>query len=199
MWSALLIDYFGIDEGGRLTIELAKVADTLIDQTPFQNGSAGLFTSFYRRIDEGKKQLCKELNKTGDGKVIQHVLNDFFTWYPECPLRFSSLTKYASGNLETYKVVLDKFSDRFSVLATHTMAIQVNYLLTMNRLFVKQDHQLPELKEIINYPDTESPKQLAAFLRNTVRMEFVPEHHPRDNHWVKYFWNQGLVLQPCTI
>ena len=98
-----------------------------------------------------------------------------------------------------FKITLGEILDKTSFESSIVMANVVNVLLQKNRFFIAQDNELPSLNEILNYPNTEDSKRIAAFLRSLISMCFNENGYKRGNTWVKYFWNQSYKIEPYKL
>ena len=80
------------------------------------------------------------------------------------------------------------------------MAVVAAFLITFNRIRVVENTNIPNLSEVVNYPNTEESKHLASFLRMTIPMCFnVQGAYDRKNNWASYFWNQSFKLEPYKL
>lgn len=204
VWILLFIEVFGIEEGVKTCLEFAQITDYYI--TPKVAGGVGpMLISSYACLSEIEKREIKiELDKRKLIVKVQDIFKPFNSLYPESPMKF--LTDEAKrGKIKTldyiewYKLSLLKIYSKMSFESTIVLASVVNFLLTFNRLKVTKNSNLPHLKEIVKYPNSDESIRLASFIRTTVPMYFAVGTYDRNNSWIKHFWNQNIKIEPCLI
>jgi len=204
IWIHLLCEECGTDEGSILFLEFSKITDTFFS-SKINNGTASALISSYSMLSEGDKiEIIKDLKKKALLPRLKYILTPFIFLYPYCPLNFILENSIADdvhkGYLSKYKEYLEKITDKTSFESTIVMANVVNFLNHLDRLKIAEGNNLPEFKEVFDYPKTENSKRIASFLRSTISMCFNKEwDYNRDNEWIKYFWNQSLRLEPFKI
>jgi hypothetical protein len=190
------------DEGSMLFLEFTKITDKFFS-SKINNGTASTFISSYSILSENdKSEIIKELKKKAILPRLKYVLTPFLTLYPMCPLNFILGETIDTDNeyLSKYKEYLGKLEDKTSFESTLVMANVINFLNHLDRLKIAEGNNLPEFKEVLDYPKTENSKHIASFLRSTISMCFNKEwDYNRENEWIKYFWNQSLRLEPLKI
>lgn len=204
VWIHILCEECGTDEGGILFLEFTKISDKFFS-SKINNGTASALTSSYSILSETDKiEILSNLKKKALLPRLKHVLTPFLSLYPKCPLNF--IKEYSIADnldkeyLSKYKGYLEKLIDKTSFESTVVMANVANFLNHLDRLKIAEGNNLPELKEVLDYPKTENSKRLASFLRSTISMCFSKEWgYNRSDEWIKYFWNQNLKLEPSKI
>lgn len=206
VWILLLLDDYGIDEGSYLSLEFSNVADSFIGAKISNNGSAAAISSSLLLLnEEEKKSFARKLKGKGILNKIKDTFQSFNQFYPESPTSF--ITERNNENrqlmlndyLENYKKILSYFLDKTSFYSSIVMANIFNFLVRKERFFVVEGNELPDLNDILEYPNTEKSKRVASFLRSSIGMCFEPNSYDRSNNWIKYFWNNSIKIEPCRI
>lgn len=204
VWINILCEECGNDEGSILFLEFTKIIDKFL--TPkINNGTAPALISSYSILSEDdKNEILVHLQKKALLPRLKYLLTPFLSLYPHCPLNFilkdNATESFRQEYLSKYKEYLKKLTDKTSFESTIVMANVVNFLNHLDRLKVAEGNNLPQLVEVLDYPNTENSKRIASFLRSTISMCFNKDwDYDRDNEWIKYFWNQSLRLEPFTI
>lgn len=204
IWIHLLCEECGTDEGSILFLEFTKITDKFLS-SKINNGTAPTLISSYSTLsNEDKIEIIKDLKKKSILPRLKYILSPFLLLYPNCPLNFileqSISNAVDKGYLVKYKEYLEKLTNKRSFESTIVMANVINFLNHLDRLKIVEGNNLPELKEVFDYPKTENSKRIASFLRSTISMCFNKEwNYIRDNEWIKYFWNQSLRIEPIKI
>lgn len=204
VWIHILCEECGTNEGSILFLEFTKITDKFLS-TKINNGTASALLSSYSILSEiDKIAIIKTLKKKAILPRLRYVLTPFLFLYPNCPLNFvleqSTTDNFPKDYLTKYKEYLEKLLDKTSFESTIVMANVINFLNHLDRLKIAEGNNMPEFKEVLDYPKTENSKRIASFLRSTISMCFNKEwDYNRDNEWIKYFWNQNLRLEPFKI
>jgi hypothetical protein len=206
VWILLLTEKYGIDGGGKLFLGFSGITDPYLMGKIRNNGlAASMISSYSVLTNEDKKEILNKMKTNLIFSKFQNVFEGFINIYPECPLSFlidkneSKDKIHTKKYIQLYKDILERFYNKTGYEASITLANVVNFLLSVDRLFITENSKIPELKEILDYPNTEESKHLASFLRAASGTFFNVESYDRSNYWVKYFWNQSIKLEPCTI
>ncbi len=205
IWILILITEYGVDKGSVLALEFACVADDYLISKIDNGSAAAIISSFYLLNASEKVEIIEKMKEKKLLAPLRHAFKYFDHIYPESPFSFlneySGSEKLKSGrsNLSKYKLMLNKFLDKTSYESSIVLANIANFLLTKERLFVTQESNLPALKEILDYPNTENSKRIASFLRSSVNMCFNPDVYNRGNFWITYFWNQNYEIEPIQL
>lgn len=203
IWIHILCEEYGAREGSILFIEFTKISDTFLNSKS-GNGVAATMISSYSILSENeKKDILQKLHSKALLPRLRLALMPFLSFYPQCPLNFviqdTLYNDHESKYLVKYKECLTKIMDKSSFEATITIANVISFLNHFGRLKITESSHLPQLTEILNYPNTEDSKHLASFLRSTISTFFNNEWgYNRNNEWLKYFWNQSLRLEPIV-
>jgi hypothetical protein len=204
VWINILCEECGIDEGSILFLEFSKISDKFLS-SKINNGTASALTSSYSVLTGNDKiEIISELKKKAILPRLKYVLTPFLTLYPMCPLNFilesSNINKSGSEYLPKFKLYLGKLEDKTSFQSTIVMANVINFLNQMDRLKITEGSNLPEFRDVLDYPKTENSKRIASFLRSTISMCFNKEwDYNRESEWLRYFWNQSFKLEPIRI
>lgn len=204
VWIHILCEECGTNEGSILFLEFTKISDKFFS-SKINNGTASTLASCYSILSENdKSEIISDLKKKAILPRLKYVLTPFLSLYPMCPLNFiledSVIDNLHKEYLSKYKEYLEKLTDKSSFESTIVMANVVNFLNHLDRLKIAEGNNLPELREVLDYPKTENSKRIASFLRSTISMCFNKEwDYNRENEWIKYFWNQSLRLEPFKI
>lgn len=202
IWINILCEECGTDEGSMLFLEFTKITDKFFS-SKISNGTAPTFISSYSILSENdKSEIINELKKKAILPRLKYGLTPFLTLYPMCPLNFILGGTIDNNNeyLTKYKEYLGKLEDKTSFESTLVMANVINFLNHLDRLKIAEGNNLPEFKEVLDYPKTENSKHIASFLRSTISMCFNKEwDYNRENEWIKYFWNQSFRLEPLKL
>ena len=203
IWIMLLVKEYGVDYGSRIAIDFAMTADKYIIKNVESGPASPMIISFYNLLSENDKtELFGKLRGKGLTIFLQKAFKSLLLLYPKCPLGF------LKGDLEDedidayipyFKQSISDLLDKTEYKPTIVMANVINFMLTMNRFFVAESNDLPGLNEVLDYPNTDSSKRIAAFLRSSISMCFAIGSYDRENNWAKYFWNRSIEIEPCTI
>jgi hypothetical protein len=87
--------------------------------------------------------------------------------------------------------------DRKGEEATFTQANALYIAFVTEKLKVTENVILAGFPKIQDYPNTEISKQIASSVRATTNVIFGGDILTATD-WPKYFWNQGLHLEPCN-
>jgi hypothetical protein len=201
IWILFLIERYGPTNGASLALDIAKISDRYISPKIDANPISAMMLSSYAVLTPAEQTEIRSC--LDDFKIllpVQLALENFFILFPDCLLTFlsQSIPNPMEGMLIPYKETLSKILDRVSYESTIVLASVCNFMLTMDRLKVAQNSNLPDLAEILQYPNTESSVRLATFLRSAIKTCFGHVYNPQ-NDWIRYFWNRNLAFEPPTI
>ena len=204
VWLGLLNEYDDLKKGASLSLALSKAANN-----SYSGEKKRLFAaiSSYSLLN---KDQCNEildiLEKSQQLEELQKALYPLFLFYPECPLNFLFQrkvykTKSRISVLKKLKNVLASLFDREGKQATLMQANLIYIALCTDMLRVPKGSAISRFPNIIDYPNTIDSKIIASSIRASINGFFganmdgfgpIP-----DSTWPAYFWNRGLVIEPC--
>jgi hypothetical protein len=144
-------------------------------------------------------RVIESLKESGLHREVAEALEPLCAAYPECPMSFLA---EPSGDVEkgaTYlKGLLPVLFDRWDEPATFVQVHAVYMAFSQGRLFVNSGISLANFPAVREYPTTEEARRIASSCRATVNVFFGEVDPETDDSWADYFWNRGLVLEPCS-
>jgi hypothetical protein len=148
------------------------------------------------------QEVVELLTESGQIDFYRNAFSTLVNYYPECPLVFlfdlaTPNPELPSEALRPFKQLLHRLFNRRSVEATFVQANAVYIAFVTGKLKVVENLTLAEFPRIEDYPNTEISKQIASSVRATINFIFGGDMLQTTTNWSKYFWNNGLQLEPC--
>lgn len=198
-WMGLLNDRFGCKQGVGLSVELAKLAQSLLGSEKHVNFA--LCGSYDALSHEAKSRMVRECDEKGWLKDIQRALAPITLQYDEFPMAFLGIGDL-SVNPETLLQELKRtVASCLNKYETPGLVLQANLIVIQGAtggLYFSKDVKLPDIEAIIKSPDSEAAKHAAAFVRAGAMAMFQPEDLLSHEKWSKSFWNQGYKVDSCS-
>ena len=196
IWIALLIQRFGIHEGTKVAVSIAKAAAGC-DQSAKKAYAA---TSDYRALaDKQKRRVRSVLRAEGTLESARLGMAALLRHYTGFPLAFlgdrSIATKdVPESTLDDLKATIENIRDRENPYSMFAQAAVVRIYFANNKLVVIPGSGLANLPAIYSYPLTDESKRVATSVRAAVNI-MLTKDIPSD--WRNSFWNQGRSLGSC--
>jgi hypothetical protein len=133
---------------------------------------------------------------------VSELLSPLIYFYHDSPFSFLNrevgLTITEEMDLlERLKICIDNLFDRFG---TPSVVAQLNVFYTRivdGKHSFAQGMDIPNFNAIIDNPESEEAIHAAAFVRNSVKGEYMFGLNDYDANWSKSFWNESYKLDDC--
>lgn len=199
LWIGALIRRYDLARAVNISLTLAQSASSVHPNPPviwFARTAAFALLS-----DESKSILVADLRSKGVLNEIQESLYPITYFYPELPLSFL-LSDYSGldiiPDLKDVIDLVEGMCDRYSRIATIVQSSAV-YIAGVTRVFtVVRGVRMPNLEEVILYPDTQNSREEAVVVRAIINGLFGLSSEIYPPKWQQYFWNRGLQISPCS-
>ena len=149
------------------------------------------------------ERLRQRLSDLGMLEQLQKRLAPLAVLYPECPLRF--LWDGDSKDSRTDEVLLGELRPVLLAMFDKTLrdttlaAATFTYLAFVEDVLkVATGLALADFPKVADYPNTERSREVAAAVRSTLPMFFSHPFYDPATAWPAYFWNRGLLIEPCS-
>jgi hypothetical protein len=140
----------------------------------------------------------------GQQKILDAILvplRPLINWYPECPLAplFPDLPRRSlrKNSLAPLKEVVASLYSRSERGPMMVQATAIWLAFDADILKVTSDLSLARFPEIEHYPDTEISQKIGGSIRGGLNIFFGTGTDYPGATWPDYFWNRGLVIEPC--
>ena len=136
--------------------------------------------------------------------TISEILSPLIYFYKDSPFSFLNkeidLTKDEENELlSTLKNCIKNRFDRFQKDSVTAQFIILDTNIQNGKLHFPKGRKMPNFNSIFDEQDSEETKSVAAFVRNSVKTDFMmmKELDNFDYSWSKSFWNQSYKLDTC--
>lgn len=200
LWLGLINDCHGLTKGAELALAVARAA---VSTWTHQKKLFATSSSFSALDRVQQQAMVASLASSGNLEDIRKALLPFPLFYPDCPLNFffdqPPLVPDAAVVLARFKQSLAHQFDRWDKPATMVQSNMVYIAFVTNILKVKKGLSLANFPAVEKFPDTEESIRVASSVRCTVSTFFAPLQYDNASLWPRYFWNQGFVIEPCSL
>lgn len=200
LWIGLLIEQQGLRASIDLTMAVVRAAKGNAED---RSSKWFCLTSEYATLDEAQQtRIVEWLDRDEYLTSMQYCLRPLAVFYPAFPLRFLYtdapylLEEYPEGLDELARVVGKMYNRRGRVATLAQTTALYSALVTGLVTFIR-DCSLTNLEPIVNYPDTDESRMVAASVRAT--WNGVVNLDADKRLWPDYFWNRGMELTPCLL
>lgn len=195
IWMGLLNDQCGYKRGVEISTEMAKAAyDINPGGTKINFGEISSYKSL--SLDEQKRLLNTTIVKGALGE-LKHSLEPLNVLYPDSPLGFLGLPEAGTEKKALISMMDRVVSDNLNKRKKPAMFLQANLVYIggiCGFIHFSTKVMPPNLNSLAQYPDTEESKKTASSVR-ALSLSLIRNSEASD--WAKYFWNQGLKIDPC--
>lgn len=195
IWMGLLNHSCGYKRGVEIASEMAKAAYDISPGAKKRN--YGEASSYKHLSSDEIEKLLKAPIVIGARPELQEALQALNILYPESPLAFLGVPSNPLDRDTLISVMNRVVSDNLNKRDKPAMFLQANLIYIggiCGFLFFSSNVTPPNLDSLKDYPDSEESKKTAASIR---AMAQVFTENPTISDWAKYFWNQGLKIEPC--
>lgn len=202
VWLGLLHYKYGLKEGVSLAVELAKITCECC-QSEKKQLFAGL-SAYESLSNQEKTAIMSKLGGSEKCILLKQGLVWLIAFYPECPLNFifgDDLPNQSSytDQLSTFKEFLSTQFNRREKSAMFTQSTAVYIGLVTNIIHVQAQDSLTNIQAMVDYPKTEESRRVGSNVRACINAILGNMINTKPTIWSRYFWNQGLKLEPCNI
>jgi len=202
IWIGLIHQSIGYKQGNKLISKFIKAAT---DSTNSKNYINFSIASNLNKLTKNEKQIF--INKLLDNDIfltISEILSPLIYFYKDSPFSFLNkevdLTKDEENELLlTLKNCIKNRFDRFQKDSVTAQFIIFYTRVEDGTYHFPKGMKMPNFNSLFNDEDSEEAKSAAAFVRNSVKSDFMmmQELDNFDYSWSKSFWNQSYKLDTC--
>jgi len=199
IWIDMLYCRFGLRETVDIITKLTHEIEKL-------NLDLGLFNccvlSCYERLNDYQKESIVSNNEIEKiANKISIALIGFKHYFPDFPINFllKDSNKKDENFLTKFKKSINNLIDRRSVNSTYALATVLHSQNCAGHLFFSSKFEKFEINEILNYPDTEESKRVAAIVRSSIKPIIIQFLNVKNSLWNKNFWNICYQIEPCNL
>jgi len=200
LWMELIHDALGYHEGINIIRKFVKLAQDSHYSENYINFS--IASNLKKLTEKEIENFIQSLIKNGIYLEISLLLSPLIYFYTDSPFKFLNKEIGLSGDeereiLERMKKSIDNLFDRYG---TPSVVAQLNIFYTRvldGKHFFAKGINIPDFNAIINKPDSDEAQHAAAFVRNSVKSEYMFDLSDYDGSWSKSFWNQSYKLDAC--
>lgn len=121
--------------------------------------------------------------------------------YPNCPLTriFGTNNTIKNSYILEIKEIIKALFDKTSIESTFSLGNIIYYNFVLGNLVVDSNSSLAQFPKLSDYPHTELSKMIASSVRASSNVIINEPLVMFNSTWTNYFWNTGIIIEPCTI
>lgn len=201
IWCAALADQFGWEEGVSLSERLVAAIQGLQDLDS-KHFYLSLTELSYLTADHWEA-IRASLTQLGLLAKYQEAFSRLVALYPECPLRplfVDGAPSAPADARERVKRLIGTLIDGRGTQATMLLTTTGYLAFQTGKLKLVKGVELGDLNAVLQYPDTEESRKVAATIRamSSLLAGFEPDGGV-PSRWCRHFWNRGLELESCDL
>lgn len=201
VWCAVLADRFGWEEGVQLSERLVAAIHEIrnLNRQHFYLR----LTEFSYLTDGHWEEIRATITDAGLLAKYQEGFGGFVSLYPECPLRplvIEGAPTGATDELDRFKRLMGSLMDGRGKQATMLLTTATHLAFQTGKLKLVKGVELGNLNAVLEYPDTEESRKVAASMRAMSSLiTGLSAEGAGPSRWCRYFWNRGLELGRCDL
>jgi hypothetical protein len=198
-WIDLFYEKYGLKETVDLITDLTK----LIEQHKINNSffNCCLISNYEKLDDFDKSTILKFVKETYLYDKINSALDGMNYYFPNSPISF--LLRNRKTNrvrfLKNLKKSILNLYNRTSINSTYALANAVYSQGIAGHLFFNSEIEKFDMNELLNYPNTDESKRVAALIRASIKPIIRVSIESDNPKWHKSFWQTCFELEPCKI
>lgn len=199
LWIAVIADHHGWKRG----VELSEAFVGVLHETPeLEEGPFYLKLSELAMLtDDHWDHIHNELAANGVLNELREALASLLSLYPMCALRnlfAEPIHGRVVDGLPRFKSLLAELLAIRSKPATMLIATTIFLAFRTGRLKILEGVDLGDLNAVLEYPQTDESRKVAATMRAMFSMMTAFDIAPGvPSDWTRCFWNRGLELERC--
>jgi len=202
IWIGLIHQNIGYKKGNELIRKFLKAASDSTNSKNYINFS--IASNLNKLTKDEKQNFIKKLLNDDTFLTISEILSPLIYFYKDSPFSFLNkevdLTKNEENELlTTLKNCIKNRFDRSQKDSVTAQFIIFETNIQNGKMRFPKDMKMPNFNSIFDEQDSEEAKSAAAFVRNSVKSDFMmmKELDNFDYSWSKSFWNQSYKLDTC--